>query len=68
MKIADKILQLKKEIPGHVKLVAVSKTKPNDSILEAYKSSHLFFGENRIQDLVKKQAELPRDIHWHFIK
>lgn len=67
MKIADKILSLKKEIPGHIKLVAVSKTKPNDYILEAYKCGHLIFGENRIQDLVKKQAELPKDIQWHFI-
>jgi hypothetical protein len=67
MKIADKILQLKKEIPGHVKLVAVSKTKPNEYILEACKSGHLIFGENRIQDLVIKQETLPKDIQWHFI-
>lgn len=67
MKIADKLINLKKEIPEHVKLVAVSKTKPNDYILEAYNSGHLIFGENKVQDLANKQPELPQDIQWHFI-
>jgi PLP dependent protein len=50
-----------------VKLVAVSKTKPNEAILEIYHSGHKIFGENRVQELVEKQAQLPKDIEWHFI-
>lgn len=47
--------------------MAVSKTKPNQDILEAYNTGHRIFGENRIQDLTKKYEELPKDIEWHFI-
>jgi pyridoxal phosphate enzyme (YggS family) len=50
-----------------VQLVAVSKTKPNEDILALYENGHRVFGENYVQELVKKQAELPKDIHWHFI-
>ncbi len=50
-----------------VQLIAVSKTKPNKDILELYASGHRDFGENYVQELTKKQAELPEDIHWHFI-
>ena len=48
-------------------LVAVSKTKPSEDIKELYALGHRDFGENYVQELVKKQAELPQDIHWHFI-
>jgi len=54
-------------IPDNVTLVAVSKTKPNNLILEAYNAGQLVFGENKVQDLVKKHEELPKDIKWHFI-
>ena len=50
-----------------VQLVAVSKTKPNEDILSLYESGHRVFGENYVQELVKKQEELPKDIQWHFI-
>ena len=50
-----------------VQLVAVSKTKPNEDILALYENGHRVFGENYVQELVKKQEELPKDIHWHFI-
>lgn len=59
--------KLKKELPKGVTLVAVSKTKPNEEILEAYDLGHLDFGENKVQDLVQKQEVLPKDIRWHFI-
>ncbi|KAJ3018050.1 hypothetical protein HKX48_003203 [Thoreauomyces humboldtii] len=49
-----------------VTLVAVSKTKPAADLLEAYNAGQRHFGEN-IQELVDKAAELPQDIHWHFI-
>lgn len=48
-------------------LIAVSKTKPNDLIMEVYESGIRDFGENKVQDLVKKSEELPKDIRWHMI-
>ena len=50
-----------------VTLVAVSKTKPIEDILELYESGHRDFGENYVQELVSKQEQLPKDIRWHFI-
>lgn len=50
-----------------VQLIAVSKTKPNKAIKELYSLGHRHFGENYVQELVQKQADLPKDIHWHFI-
>ena len=48
-------------------LVAVSKTKPNSVIEELYKQGQKIFGENRVQELVDKEAVLPKDIRWHMI-
>lgn len=65
--IADRIRQLKNDLPGHVKLVAVSKFKPAADIIEAYAGGQRDFGENYVQEVVSKSAELPADIRWHFI-
>lgn len=51
----------------NVCLVAVSKTKPQEDILALYQEGQRVFGENRVQELVEKQAALPKDIHWHAI-
>jgi len=51
----------------NVTLVAVSKTKPVEDILELYELGQKDFGENYVQELLEKQAQLPADIHWHFI-
>ncbi|MFP3859503.1 MAG: YggS family pyridoxal phosphate-dependent enzyme [Bacteroidales bacterium] len=68
MDIAKNIEKFKKEeLPKGVELVAVSKTKPNEDIMEAYNTGHLAFGENRVQELVTKYEELPKDIQWHMI-
>ncbi len=67
MQIADNIKKIKAELPERVKLVAVSKTKPNEDIMQAYNAGHQIFGENKVQDLLKKYEELPKDIEWHFI-
>ena len=67
MSIAEKIVQLKNELVPGVCLVAVSKTKPNAAIMEAYNEGQRVFGENKVQELTQKFAELPKDIHWHFI-
>jgi hypothetical protein len=53
--------------PTQTTLVAVSKTKPNEQIMNLYQQGQRDFGENRVQELVQKQAELPDDIHWHLI-
>ena len=67
MDIAKNIAEIKKKLPTGVRLVAVSKTKPNEDILKAYHSGHKIFGENKVQDLSRKYEELPKDIEWHFI-
>lgn len=65
--IASNIISLKKQIPGSVKLVAVSKKKPVSDIMEAYSTGHRIFGENRVQELLAKKDQLPGDIEWHLI-
>jgi len=67
MDIRETLLKLKQQLPGHVKLVAVSKTKPVERILEVYNCGQKIFGENRAQELIEKQPQLPSDIEWHFI-
>ncbi|MFY0686111.1 MAG: YggS family pyridoxal phosphate-dependent enzyme [Cyclobacteriaceae bacterium] len=53
--------------PFGAKLIAVSKTKPNNLIEAAYNMGHRDFGENKVQELVRKHEELPQDINWHMI-
>ena len=65
--IASNINNLKRELPDHVDLVAVSKTKPAQMILDAMANGHLDFGENKVQELVNKYEALPKTIKWHMI-
>ncbi len=67
MSIAANLLEIKTSLPSHVTLVAVSKTKPNEMIIEAYDAGQRDFGENYVQELVDKYEQLPKDIRWHFI-
>jgi pyridoxal phosphate enzyme (YggS family) len=67
MGIAENLNAIKEKIPGNVTLVAVSKTKPDEAIMEAYDAGHRDFGENKVQDLAAKQERLPDDIRWHMI-
>ena len=67
MSIAENLLDTQNKIPGSVLLVAVSKTKPNSDVLEAYNAGQRVFGENKVQDLLLKEEELPKDIEWHMI-
>jgi pyridoxal phosphate enzyme (YggS family) len=67
MDIISNLQKIKNEIPKNVLLVAVSKTKPISEIITAYDAGHLHFGENKIQELVFKQEELPKNIKWHMI-
>jgi len=65
--ISQNLKQLKSEISHNVTLVAVSKTKPKEAVLEAYATGHRIFGENKVQEMTQKWEELPRDIQWHMI-
>lgn len=67
MTIAQRITSLRNEIPEHVKLVAVSKTHDAETVMEAYVAGQRYFGENKAQELIAKQPQLPSDIQWHFI-
>jgi len=67
MSVKENIINFKDQLPESVKLIAVSKTKPNSLIMEAYDAGQRIFGENKVQDLAAKQPELPTDIRWHFI-
>lgn len=67
MSVSNAIIKIKSELPSHVTLLAVSKTKPNELINQAYLAGQIDFGENYVQELVDKHQELPKDIRWHFI-
>ena len=67
MSITKSLLQLKSELPETVTLVAVSKTKPISAIEEAYDAGQRIFGENKVQEMVQKWEEMPKDIDWHMI-
>jgi pyridoxal phosphate enzyme (YggS family) len=64
----EKYQQINEELRlSNITLVAVSKTKPVEDILELYDLGHRDFGENYVQELVEKAERLPKDIRWHFI-
>ena len=68
MSITANISAIKKELGNSsIKLIAVSKTKPVESIMEAYDAGQRVFGENMVQELAEKQEKLPKDIEWHLI-
>ncbi|MFW6327851.1 MAG: YggS family pyridoxal phosphate-dependent enzyme [Bacteroidota bacterium] len=65
--ISKNLKKIKNQLPENVTLVAVSKTKPPEMIMEAYESGQRIFGENKVQELVNKAESLPGDIEWHMI-
>lgn len=65
--IAENIARIKSTLPQGVRLVAVSKIKPVEDIMEAYNAGQRLFGENYATELRDKHAVLPADIQWHFI-
>jgi len=67
MSIAENIRKIQSELGENTRLVAVSKTKPNEDIIEAYNVGQRLFGENKVQELTGKYESLPKDIEWHFI-
>lgn len=68
MSIKTNIEEIKKGVDKHgASLIAVSKTKPVELLLEAYNAGIRDFGENKVQELVEKEQQLPNDIRWHMI-
>lgn len=67
MSIAQNLNNIKSSLPEHVKLVAVSKTKPVSDLMEAYNAGQRIFGENKIQEMTEKWQQMPKDIEWHMI-
>ena len=67
MTIKENLNEIKSQLPEHVSLVAVSKTKPISDLMEAYNAGQRIFGENKIQEMVDKWGTMPKDIQWHMI-
>ena len=65
--IKDRLENLYKELSEDINLVAVSKTKTVEDIMNAYNSGQRLFGENRVQELTEKYDKLPKDIKWNMI-
>ncbi|MBQ0078066.1 MAG: YggS family pyridoxal phosphate-dependent enzyme [Bacteroidales bacterium] len=65
--INENLQEVRNALPQGVALVAVSKFKPSEDILEAYAAGQRLFAESRPQELAEKAAALPKDIEWHFI-
>ena len=67
MSITQNLIALTKSLPKNVTLVAVSKTKPVEDLMEAYRAGHRIFGEYKVQEMVHKWEQMPQDINWHMI-
>jgi pyridoxal phosphate enzyme (YggS family) len=67
MSITKNLTEIKSQLPAHVTLVAVSKTKPVSDLMEAYTAGQRIFGENKIQEMTDKWEQMPKDIEWHMI-
>lgn len=65
--IAQNIAQIRTQIPQNINLVCVSKFHSQEAILQAYNCGERLFGESRVQELLQKYNNLPKDIQWHFI-
>jgi pyridoxal phosphate enzyme (YggS family) len=67
MSISENLHRIKSSLPAHVTLIVVTKTHPVEKLMEVYTAGHSVFGENKVQEMVDKQAVLPKDIEWHLI-
>ena len=65
--IKENLTNLYNSIPKNINLVAVTKTKTNDDIMNAYNCGQRLFGENKVQELTNKYNDLPKDIKWNMI-
>lgn len=67
MSIQENLKKIKNSLPEHVTLVAVSKTKPESDLQEAYDAGQRILGENKVQEMADKWESLAKDIEWHMI-
>ncbi|RDB02415.1 YggS family pyridoxal phosphate-dependent enzyme [Runella aurantiaca] len=67
MSIAENIQRIKEEIAPKARLIAVTKTKPVEMLMEAYEAGFKRYGENKVQEMVTKYEQMPKDIEWHLI-
>jgi len=67
MSIQTNLSNIRTDLPSYVTLVAVSKTKPIEDLIQAYQSGQRVFGENKIQEMAEKYQKMPKDIQWHMI-
>lgn len=67
MNVSESLENIRSAIPKSVRLIAVSKTKSVETIMEAYDAGQKVFGENKVQELASKKDLLPEDIEWHYI-
>ena len=67
MDIISNIQSVKANLPTDVKLIAISKTVSEEGIMVAYQTGQRAFGENKVQELVRKYETLPKDIEWHLV-
>ncbi|MGF1532159.1 MAG: YggS family pyridoxal phosphate-dependent enzyme [Bernardetiaceae bacterium] len=66
--IRSNIDNLQKELANKdCRLIAVTKTHPNEVLLQAYQCGLRDFGENKVQEMTLKHEQLPKDIRWHLI-
>lgn len=67
-KIAENISRYRSKLEHTpCKLIAISKTKPNELLMDAYETGQRDFGENKVQEMTRKYEELPKDIQWHMV-
>lgn len=67
MPIKENLHHIKSSLPAEVTLIAVTKTHPVEKLQEVYAAGHKIFGENKVQEMVDKYEQLPKDIEWHLI-
>ncbi|MFZ9144632.1 MAG: YggS family pyridoxal phosphate-dependent enzyme [Aquirufa sp.] len=68
MAIAEQISLINKQLnDSNARLIVVTKTRSIEELQETYAAGAIEFGENRVQEMVEKQAVLPKDILWHQI-
>ncbi|MDX9846420.1 MAG: YggS family pyridoxal phosphate-dependent enzyme [Tenuifilaceae bacterium] len=67
MSVAQNLLSIKSELPQGVVLVAISKTHPPETIMQAYNAGQRIFGENKVQEMISKYEAMPKDIQWHLV-
>ena len=65
--IKDNLIKIQQSIPSNVTLVAVSKTKPVEALMDVYSAGQRVFGENKVQEMCDKFDVMPKDIQWHLI-